>query len=314
MILILSEKGDKVTDLVIDWLNYYNAHFLRINNEDAVTSFSIKDGHFILSFNNFTFNSQDVKAFWHRRGWINYDFFRNDFFQNANNSVKNHLFQEWKEVESYLYFRLFNINGISNKLSNLNKLIVIDKARAVGFQVPEYFITSTLNDEQNSENLVVKAISDSIEFEKNSKAFTYYTEKIDVVNLRDRIPDTFFPTFFQKSINILYDIRTIFVKNKIWSMAIHALDENDEIIDYRKNYATLRYSPITLPKEFNNKIVKLMKILYLDFAAIDFVVDKQDNIYFLEVNPYGQFEMVSSPCNFHIEREIAKILINESQK
>ena len=30
-----------------------------------------------------------------------------------------------------------------------------------------------------------------------------------------------------------------------------------------------------------------------------------------QVNPVGQFSMVSKPCNYYLEKEVAKYLINE---
>lgn len=42
---------------------------------------------------------------------------------------------------------------------------------------------------------------------------------------------------------------------------------------------------------------------------IDLMVDLNDQYYFLEINPVGQFGMVSKPGNDYIEREIALSLI-----
>jgi hypothetical protein len=32
---------------------------------------------------------------------------------------------------------------------------------------------------------------------------------------------------------------------------------------------------------------------------------------FLEVNPVGQFGMVSAPCNYHLEKKVAELLIRK---
>ena len=51
-----------------------------------------------------------------------------------------------------------------------------------------------------------------------------------------------------------------------------------------------------------------MKALKLESGSIDIIVDEQDDYYFLEVNPVGQFHFVSHICNYYIEKEIAQSL------
>ena len=51
-----------------------------------------------------------------------------------------------------------------------------------------------------------------------------------------------------------------------------------------------------------------MKLADLDTGSIDMMYSTDGEYYFLEVNPVGQFGMVSYPCNYYIEKEIATIL------
>jgi pyruvate carboxylase len=67
--------------------------------------------------------------------------------------------------------------------------------------------------------------------------------------------------------------------------------------------------PYKLPDNVEEMILKLMKKMGYNSGSVDFIVDKQFNHYFLEVNPVGQFGMVSYPCNYFIEKEIAKDLM-----
>ena len=39
-------------------------------------------------------------------------------------------------------------------------------------------------------------------------------------------------------------------------------------------------------------------------------LNKNDNYYFLEINPVGQYGMVADPCNYELDKLIAKYLIN----
>ena len=55
--------------------------------------------------------------------------------------------------------------------------------------------------------------------------------------------------------------------------------------------------------------IELMKSLNLDNGSIDFVKTNDGKWVYLEINPVGQFGMVSEPCNYNLEREIAQELI-----
>jgi glutathione synthase/RimK-type ligase-like ATP-grasp enzyme len=51
-----------------------------------------------------------------------------------------------------------------------------------------------------------------------------------------------------------------------------------------------------------------MDKLNLLTGSLDILKDKNGKYYFLEVNPIGQFGMVSKPCNYYIEEQIAEFL------
>ena len=51
-----------------------------------------------------------------------------------------------------------------------------------------------------------------------------------------------------------------------------------------------------------------MNRIDLDCGSIDLIYSVDETYYFLEVNPIGQFGMVSYPCNYNIEALIARTL------
>ena len=53
-----------------------------------------------------------------------------------------------------------------------------------------------------------------------------------------------------------------------------------------------------------------MQKLDMNSGSIDMVVTKDKRYVFLEVNPIGQFKQVSYPCNYYLEKEVAKYLSN----
>ena len=74
-----------------------------------------------------------------------------------------------------------------------------------------------------------------------------------------------------------------------------------EIANVRRCYAANKVN--------YTKLNKLYKKLDLNTGSTDFMVDKDGNYVFLEINPVGQFQMTSAPCNFNIEQKIANYLV-----
>ena len=70
-----------------------------------------------------------------------------------------------------------------------------------------------------------------------------------------------------------------------------------------------RYVPFLLPKDIEEKLLNLLEDLDLNTGSVDLIYDNDDNYVFLEINPVGQFGMVSINCNYHIEKMISEDLI-----
>jgi glutathione synthase/RimK-type ligase-like ATP-grasp enzyme len=66
-----------------------------------------------------------------------------------------------------------------------------------------------------------------------------------------------------------------------------------------------RIIPYQLDTELEQQIQALMNEVGLDSGSIDFIKGQDNNYYFLEINPVGQFGFISAPCNFNLPKRIA---------
>lgn len=100
--------------------------------------------------------------------------------------------------------------------------------------------------------------------------------------------------------------------NNFWSMAILSQNDEQTQIDFRNynNEKPNRNVPYNLPDEIKKKIILLMEKLKLNCGSIDIIVTPKNEYIFLEVNPIGQFGMVSNPCNYNLHKEIASFFKN----
>lgn len=222
-------------------------------------------------------------------------------------------------LDSFIYNFLeeksvFSIGKRSN--ATPNKLIVLEMAKNIGINIPESFLFTRKKDVLEKikvKSLITKAASDGIYIFNDDYSYYTYTELMDNKNLK-KLPDTFFPSLFQVNINKKFEIRSFFLGDQFFSMAIFSQNSQQTKIDFRKYNQTMpnRKIPDKLPKKMEESLKILMKNLDLNTGSIDLIVDKNDNFYFLEVNPVGQFGMVSNPCNYMLEKKVALSLVNKN--
>ncbi|MNN64816.1 hypothetical protein D3C81_1802810 [compost metagenome] len=117
----------------------------------------------------------------------------------------------------------------------------------------------------------------------------------------------FSPSLIQKLIPKNFEVRVFWFKNEVHSVAIFSQLDKEAMIDFR-NGEKLRTVPYKLSVELQVSLNNLMQKLNLNYGSIDLIVTPDDETYFLEVNPFGQFGFLSKAGNFHIEKRIAEYL------
>ncbi|MBK7690075.1 MAG: hypothetical protein IPJ31_02800 [Bacteroidetes bacterium] len=108
------------------------------------------------------------------------------------------------------------------------------------------------------------------------------------------------------------EIRTFFLLGKFYSMAIFSQQNEKTKIDFR-HYDFERPNrtvPFKLPVVIEKRIERLMRKLKLSSGSLDIIYTLDGEYIFLEVNPIGQFDWLARSCNYPIEKQIAKELID----
>lgn len=104
-----------------------------------------------------------------------------------------------------------------------------------------------------------------------------------------------------------YDVRLTVVGERFFTVAIHA-DSDQAHIDWRSDYAALHYEPIETPNEIRNSVIRLLDHLDLPFGALDFTVTPEDEWFFLEINPNGQWGWIEDQTGLPITSAMADLL------
>jgi ATP-GRASP peptide maturase of grasp-with-spasm system len=325
MILILSQDFDNSTNDIIDWLNFYKSEYVRINGGDFLNynfnyKFDINKND--ISLLDIELDSVKVVLF---RKWIMFNnAFNNElekfgeFSHNVLADIKNNLVSEIRKSYNPLFQSLIakNVKCIPplNSL-NIDKTQVLMKAKSLGINIPESIICNNKKDllkfYSNYNKIITKPLSEVLTFDDNECIYFMRTSLVSYEKINE-LEALFFPSLFQEYIEKEVEIRSFFLEDRFYSMAIFSQLDSQTNIDFR-NYNDLnpnRTVPFNLPISVEKKLNTLMSELKLNTGSLDLILTPKGDFYLLEINPTGQFGMVSFPCNYYLEKKIALNLIN----
>ena len=318
MVLIQTSDYDISTMDTIKWLVFFDEKFIRLNDTTLIKKLTYLDDKFIIELSNdFVIDTSILKGYWYRRGEYEYQ------WQNKKANItsfdqyyEEYISQEYRSLGDFFTFFLKNkINcvGDSKTCQFVNKNNILITAKDLGILTPKFIITSSKTELIKfikDKFVITKPIHSSFLFENQGYSFPTYTELISEKHIK-LAPETFKPTLFQEYIEKEIEIRTFYLKGKFYSMAIFSQNNNKTKVDFRVYCYDKpnRNIPFNLPKTLEKKLTQLMNRLEFESGSIDLIYSKNKEFYFLEVNPIGQFGMVSVPCNYLLEKELAKHLI-----
>ena len=313
-ILLLTNKSDVTTDFIVRNLNEKNIPFYRLNTEEIGKSIELS-----LNFSKEIFKLYDknlaseidllkFKSVYFRRPELNLD------FGEANQNESNFLRSEMLFILEGIYkildgkFWLNNLNSLRNAENKLYQLMV---AKEVGLQIPESLVSNQPKQvmdffQLHESNCILKPVKSGLIEGKNEGGVIFTTQiHLNHENV-ERISSC--PIYIQPLIKKKGDIRVTIVGTKIFPAFIHSENVIDAKSDWRQSDQELEYSKLSLPVEIESMCFALMKKLNLNFGALDFLLDENNQYIFLEINPNGQWAWIEKRLNYKISDEITKIL------
>lgn len=315
MILVLTKKHlEKSSMEVIHWIKYYNGSCVRLNFDDFLKN---------ISYSSLELNTEIPK------GTINICWLRRtydpDFIDNIlDNSELNR--SNYTELSRYLYREISTLSGtLLGEYKNckwlshprelrINKLDVLKRAKNNCLNIPDTIITSEKEVlkkfAEKHKAIITKCISEVSFFNDGNDMFSLKTAQVAKQEI-ENLPNNFFPSLFQQLLEKDFEIRAFYLNKEFYSMAIFSQEDEQTAVDFRNYniYKPNRVVPFSLPRDIKTKLSNLMDDLNLTTGSIDLVF-RDETYYFLEVNPVGQFGMVSHPCNYFLEEKIAKYLMS----
>jgi ATP-GRASP peptide maturase of grasp-with-spasm system len=303
-------------------------HVIRLNADDdkhKLESINQEGIFFKNTLTNEVINVKKAKAvWWRRRGLSQKSLLRGDRRKTLfvggmdlspliDGTIADIFKLETNTLIEYIYNEVYVGTAINlgRPIFSINRLKVLEMAKEIGLQVPKYEIIvhgHQLEETKKSLGKVVsKPIADGIYDIVENKRFYTYTELIEDPLYQDNLNTNFFPSLVCELVEKAFEIRTFYLDGQFYSMAIFSQSDPETMIDFRK-YTNNRREPYKLPGNIETKIKKLFTEINLNCGSVDMIVDRQGNYVFLEVNPVGQFDMTSRPCNYNLHKKVAEYL------
>lgn len=316
MIVIVNKDCDFFANNVINWLLSHNViDIVKIDENDELFIENINQEKIIISINGQRIDFNNIKFFWYQGGvlpmpkqnWIGNN-------KEIDHQVRRFINYEWKVLQDFIFFKLQQKPHIGNYfLAGTNKLRNLCIAKDCGLLIPDTYVAQ--NDFsmkiKSGYRYIVKPLGESIPFTIDEKIYRLYTQEIEVCSLKNN-NQKYFPSLLQNKIDIDFEIRvfTFYEYREFYAMAIFNSQFN-AVCDYRNTAYTNRYAPYDLPKKIKDKLLLFMEKMQLDTASFDLIKTRNGEFVFLEVNPFGNIEMINETCGYGIDRRYAEIIYNK---
>jgi ATP-GRASP peptide maturase of grasp-with-spasm system len=338
IVLVSKSEDEQSTDEIIDWLLFKNKNYERINGSDFLENcFSITVTNNSKNFS--VYKNKDVESLfnidcknflWFRRWYDDISNIKQKKLFNSGIKRKDkigisialeaHIKNERKVVSDWILYHLHKNNCSLNSCGfiKLNKLEVLEQASGLGLNIPETIVTNSKHDLiaffNTHGRIITKALSESMVYLDDTDSTIMYTEEV-TAELVSKLPQQFGVYLFQSLLEKEFELRVFYLDKKFYSMAIFSQSNTKTAIDFRRydHSKANRCVPFILPRKLEKKLVKLLEQLDLQSASIDMVYTCDDKYVFLEINPIGQFGMVSIPCNYYLEEKVADFLISRAK-
>jgi glutathione synthase/RimK-type ligase-like ATP-grasp enzyme len=134
-----------------------------------------------------------------------------------------------------------------------------------------------------------------------------YTTGVD----RDRLDDErigLTAHLFQRRMAKRRDVRVTIVGDRVFAVDIRVQGSPRAMLDWRADYAAHRYEVTELPPDVEKRLVEMVHGLGLRFAAVDFVVDAEDQnegYVLVDVNPNGQWGWLQETTGLPVAAAVA---------
>lgn len=263
------------------------------------------------------FDLRAVTAVWHRR--LN---FGARLPQTLDRQLRHASLTETRAAAQGLLASLkaFRMDDVRHIRHAENKQLQIQVARELGLDVPR---TLTTNDpaavvafaEGCGGGMVTKMLSSFAVYE-GGRELVVFTNRVKPEDLADLSGLSLCPATFQEAIPKALELRATVVGERVMTASIDSQTSERAANDWRRDGVRMiqDWKPYDLPREVEERILRLMDYFVLNYGAVDLIVTPDGRHVFLEVNPAGEFFWLESHPGLPVSEAIADVLLGHTRR
>lgn len=319
MILIISDRNDVHTQKVESYLQNNSVKYIRFNIDVESlksTKISFYENRWDVKSPTGNFNTNEINSIWNRRTYVELLLDEVD-----NNDPGFKIWKgEWNKTLLGLYSSLENkkwLNFYRDAYYAENKYRQYQIAKIVGFNIPQfvcsndkYLLTDFFKD--GSEK-VLKFMNQDFYKIQDGVYKGIYVNKISANEFSKFKETDENPIVLQNYIPKDYEVRYTVVGDKHFVCKIDSQLSEIANVDWRRyDLANTPHSSFEPPKLIKEQVNNFMAKLNLNYGALDFIVNKNQEWFFLELNSMGQFLWIEDLTGLEISKYIAQWLITNN--
>lgn len=169
-----------------------------------------------------------------------------------------------------------------------------------GIRLPKSYIgNNEINIECLSGKRIIKPLT-TAKIKVSSGVELYRTNYCD--DISENISLT--PIYVQEYIEKSYEVRLTYINGYFFAVRIDSVDK----LDWRNDYEGHTYTVITVPPQIVSLCEQMLSDFGLNFGTFDFIVNKDAEWVFLELNPNGQWLWIEHSMGIPISKHIVQYL------
>ena len=330
-IIVFTMDDDLTSNLVCEILtSSFKANTIRINHKDDLefVSYDMSKNELLFIVRGDLYSVDDIYSVWYRRNVNGFNISKreisaveriglqlNETTQFVDRVLENLISNRRDLFGLFLRLLFTHSKSLGNPfVMGVNKLWTLRIAESVGLMTPKSWIVThkkmLLKIRESATSLITKAIEEGLYYFSEDFSYNILTSKVDEQFIAT-LPEVFPPSLFQEEINKEFEIRSFYLDGLFYSMAIFSQEDSQTKVDFR-NYNLVhpnKTCPYKLPIPIQERLRALFGKINLNCGSVDLIKNKDGHFVFLEINPVGQFGMVSRPCNYNLEFLVAQWLI-----
>jgi glutathione synthase/RimK-type ligase-like ATP-grasp enzyme len=223
--------------------------------------------------------------------------------------IRRLLDSEWSAIE-FALSRAVDcrvMNGLAGSALAQNKIVQLRAAREAGLNVPETLISTdadSLRAFAREHRCITKGIVNAFHLD-GKHLRSAFTSFVDATTL-DTFDPSGSPTLLQRTIEAAAIWRIVMVGGKAMGFRFHG-EELAQVADSRPIERRLNGAYESVPVAVAASLAALCGALSIEFASSDFVEDTDGQLWFLDLNPEGQWAYLEDQLGVRISDEIVAL-------